>query len=348
MNESVWRCEHEKYKNEKFPKIVSVGGGTGLSVLLRCLKSKTPNVTAVVTVADDGGGSGMLRDDLNMLPPGDIRNCILALAETEPVMEKLLRYRFCDGTLKGQSFGNLFIAAMTGISDGNFVEAVQRVSEVLKVSGCVLPVTDANVELAATLENGMHVSGESLIGHSTHIYGSKISGVELKVKGDVDRKEKIRALPQVLDAIAEADLITLGPGSLYTSIVPNLIVSGVADAIHKAKAPVVYINNIMTQPGETDGYNARNHYDAILAHTCPDFIDYCIVNTGRIADSIAERYRSEGAAAVEYTREMFDGVKSKIIEANLADVGADSKVRHNSAYLADMLIETVRGERNGK
>lgn len=332
----------------RFPRIAAIGGGTGLSVLLRCLKAKTPDITAIVTVADDGGGSGRLRDDLNMLPPGDIRNCILALSETEPIMEKLLRYRFRDGSLKGQSFGNLFIAAMTGISDGNFVEAVRRVSEVLKVSGRVLPVTDANVELTAKLENGMSVSGESVIGHSTHIYGSRISGVKLGVKGDPEGICEISALPEVIEAIETADLITLGPGSLYTSIMPNLIVPGVKEAICTSKAPVVYINNIMTQPGETDGYTARDHLDAVSAHTCADFIDYCIVNTGGIDADTLERYRNEGAAPVAYSREMFENTGIRIIEANLVSGGHGGSVRHNSEYLADILmrIEEDNAERN--
>lgn len=342
MNEKSDRITEIAREGGMSPKIVSVGGGTGLSVLLRCLKKKNADITAVVTVADDGGGSGMLRDDLNMLPPGDIRNCILALAETEPIMDKLLRYRFGDGTLKGQSFGNLFIAAMTGISDGNFVEGVRRVSEVLKVSGHVLPVTDANVELTAKLENGMYVSGESLIGHSTHIYGSKISGVELSVKGDKGGKGVIRAIPQVLEAIGAADLITLGPGSLYTSIMPNLIVSGVAEAICASKAPVVYINNIMTQPGETDGYTARDHYDAVIAHTCTDFVDYCIVNTGTIDDDTLERYRIEGASAVEYSRNMFKSAPVRVLEENLIGRDKGGSVRHNSEKLADILMNIVK------
>lgn len=322
------------------PNIVSIGGGTGLSVLLRSLKKKTPNVTAVVTVADDGGGSGKLREDLHMPPPGDIRNCILALAETEPVMERLLRYRFTEGSLKGQSFGNLFLAAMTGISDGNFVEAVQLVSDVLKVTGNVLPVTDADVELVATLENGMKVSGESAIGHCTHIYGSKISEVELVLKNG--GKDIISPLPDVIEAIENADLITLGPGSLYTSIVPNLIVSGVADAVRRAKAPVVYINNIMTQPGETDGYTARNHYDAIISHTFPDFIDYCIINTGEIERSLLFRYIEEGANIVKYSDKMFENLAVKIIDCDIVSRRRTNSVRHNSEKLAEIIMDIYK------
>lgn len=324
------------------PKIVSIGGGTGLSVLLRSLKRRTPNVTAVVTVADDGGGSGMLRRDLHMPPPGDIRNCILALAETEPVMERLLRYRFTEGSLKGQSFGNLFLAAMTGISSGNFVEAVQRVSEVLKVSGCVLPVTDANVELVATLRNGMRVSGESAIGHCTHVYGSKIAEVELENKFSKVPKVEITPLPEVIEAINDADLITLGPGSLYTSIVPNLIVPGVANAIHNAKAPVVYINNIMTQPGETDGYTAREHYDAIISHTFPNFVNYCVINTGSIKKEVLFRYIEDGANIVKYTSDMFAKLPLTVIECDMVDREKTSSVRHNSEKLADVIMSLCK------
>lgn len=324
-------------KGKKFPKIVSIGGGTGLSVVLRSLKKRTPNLTAVVTVADDGGGSGRLRRDLKMPPPGDIRNCILALAETEPVMESLLRYRFSDGELKGQNFGNLFLAAMTGISDGNFVEAVRRVSEVLKVSGCVLPVTDADVELLAVLENGVSVCGESKIGFSTHDFGSKISGVKLRRKDG--KALPISPLPSVISAIEDADLITLGPGSLYTSIIPNLIVPGVADAVFASKAPVVYINNIMTQPGETDGYSARDHYDAIIAHTMPNFIDFCIVNTGGIDRETEKRYTEDGAAVVRYEKDMFADTEVCVIESDMVRHDGGETVRHDTETLAELITE---------
>ena len=204
-------------------KIVVVGGGTGLSTMLRGIKKYTENITAIVTVADDGGGSGVLRDDLGMLPPGDIRNCILALAETEPVMEKLLNYRFGTGILSGQSFGNLFLAAMHGISE-NFEEAVKRASDVLKIKGTVLPVTLSDVHINARLCDGTVIKGESNISKGLKTGLKKIEKIEMV-------PENAKILPDALEAIEKADLIVLGPGSIYTSVIPNLIVKGVAEAI---------------------------------------------------------------------------------------------------------------------
>ena len=205
---------YEKRLLVRGPKIVVIGGGTGLSTMLRGLKYYTSNITAIVTVGDDGGGSGTLREDLGILPPGDIRNCILALADTEPLMEDLLQYRFKDGTLKGQSFGNLFLAAMDGISD-NFEDAVQKMSSVLAVTGKVLPVTLDDMQLEAILENGNKVVGESQIPVEALNQKSKIKKLMIN-------PENAEPLKDALDAIKEADAIVIGPGSLYTSIIPNL------------------------------------------------------------------------------------------------------------------------------
>lgn len=320
------------------PKIVCIGGGTGLSVMLRKLKELSQNITAVVTVADDGGGSGMLRSDLKMLPPGDIRQCILALSQTEPVMEKLLSYRFREGSLSGQSFGNLFLAAMTGISDGNFVDAVKKVSDVLRVTGQVLPVTKRDVRLRARLENGMIVYGESNIGHCTNEYQSRIVEVSLE---PLDRNTEISPLPEVLSAIEQADIIILGPGSLYTSILPNLMVPKISDAVYHSKAKVVYINNIMTQPGETDGYSAFDHVDAILKHTRPDFIDICIANCGGIKNDLLFKYIKDGAVVVRGDFHKIREAGINVIEANLVETNEHGHIRHNSLALTETIAKLL-------
>lgn len=323
------------------PKVVAIGGGTGLSTMLRGLKEYTPNITAVVTVADDGGGSGQLRDELKMLPPGDIRNCILALSETEPIMEKLIRYRFDAGSLKGQSFGNLFLAAMNGMYGGDFVAAVKSVSDVLKVTGTVLPVTDCDTELVATLADGREVVGESNIGKAIIDFNSRISRVRLRAKNG----GKIRLLPDIKEKLAEADIITIGPGSLYTSILSTLAADDLADAISAADAPTVYINNIMTQHGETDGYTAFDHAAAITAHTCVDFIDYCIVNSKRIDTPILKNYAEEESAEVILDEERFKNRGIKLIKRNIAALIDDKYIRHNPTALAEAIMDIANIER---
>lgn len=252
------------------PKVVVVGGGTGLSTMLKGLRDCTENITAVVTVADDGGGSGVLRDEMGMLPPGDIRNCIMALANAEPTMAQVLNYRFSEGSLAGQSFGNLFIAALERVS-GSFVEAVRRMSEVLAITGRVLPVTTENVKLCAELENGHTVVGESKVHDFKLAEHAKIKRMTL-LPSDAE------PLDDVLEAIADADMIVLGPGSLYTSIIPNLLVDGVADAIARAKALKVYVCNVMTQEGETEGLSAADHLRAIIDHAGGQVVDVCLAN----------------------------------------------------------------------
>ena len=239
-------------------KIAAIGGGHGLSGMLRGLKQLTSDVTAIVTVADDGGGSGMLREDLGILPPGDIRECILALSNTEPTMEKLLHYRFTEGSLAGQSFGNLFLAAMNGISS-SFDEAVHKMGDVLAITGTVLPVTTSNVHLEAEFESGDRTIGESKIFYAKKINNSRIKQIRLLPKDPP-------ALPETLEAIRRADIIVIGPGSLYTSIIPNFLVQGVADAVAQSNAMRIYVMNIMTQDGETEGYTAYEHIQALLRH----------------------------------------------------------------------------------
>ncbi len=236
------------------PNIVAIGGGTGLSTLLSGLKRYSSNLTAIVTVADDGGSSGVLRRELGVQPPGDIRNCLAALAREEPLLTRLFQYRFKAGSgLEGHSFGNLFLSALTAIT-GNLESAITASSRVLAVQGQVVPATNADVRLWAELENGERIEGESKIGHAT----SPI--VRL---GCIP--ERPPALPRALEAIANADLIVLGPGSLYTSLLPNLLVPELVEAIRRSKAPRLYVCNLMTQPGETDGLDVEGHLRAIEA-----------------------------------------------------------------------------------
>ena len=256
---------YEKRLLVRGPKIVVIGGGTGLSTMLRGLKYYTSNITAIVTVGDDGGGSGTLREDLGILPPGDIRNCILALADTEPLMEDLLQYRFKDGTLKGQSFGNLFLAAMDGISD-NFEDAVQKMSSVLAVTGKVLPVTLDDMQLEAILENGNKVVGESQIPVEALNQKSKIKKLMIN-------PENAEPLKDALDAIKEADAIVIGPGSLYTSIIPNLLVKKIRTSVRKSDAIKIYVSNIMTQPGETDNFDVSDHVKIIKKYGGKEIVD---------------------------------------------------------------------------
>mgnify|MGYP000892855849 CR=1 FL=1 len=316
----------------KGPKIVAIGGGTGLSTMLRGLKAYSSNITAVVTVADDGGGSGVLRQELGMLPPGDIRNCILALADTEPIMEQLLQYRFQDGNLKGQSFGNLFLAAMDGIST-SFEEAVRRMSDVLAVTGRVLPVTLEDVTLCAELEDGTIICGESKIGKHCEFNKGKIKRVFLE-------PSNVKPLEEVLEAISEADVIILGPGSLYTSIIPNLLVKGICPAIKKSKALKVYVCNIMTQPSETDGYSVYDHIEALEAHSCEGVIDYCIVNNKPIPSYLKAKYLSEGAEQVAIDREKILDSGITLIEGDYVSTNNDL-VRHDQFKLAKAVIELV-------
>ena len=318
---------------ERGPKIVAVGGGTGLSTMLRGLKKYTKNLTAVVTVADDGGSSGMLRRDIGMPPPGDIRHCMEALANTEPIMEKLLTYRFTEGSLAGQSFGNLILAALNGVT-GSFEEAVHQMSHVLAITGRVIPVTGADIQLEAVFENGARVVGESKIYNAKREQDCRISHVNLI-------PELPAALPDALKAIAQADLILLGPGSLYTSVIPNLLVDGVAEAIIQSDAPKIYICNIMTQDGETEGYTAADHLEALLAHGGPGLVDLCLVNSAPIEPGLLEKYREEDAAPLVVDRERIAALGLELVEYPVASDGGNY-ARHDPDKLAAALLEIYR------
>ncbi|MDD2446257.1 MAG: YvcK family protein [Tissierellia bacterium] len=314
------------------PKIVVIGGGTGLSVLLRGLKQYTPNITAIVTVADDGGGSGKLREDLGMLPPGDIRACLLALANTEPTMEKVFQYRFDEGALKGQNFGNIFIAAMNEIY-GSFELAIKEASNVLSITGKVYPMTLEDVRLHAELENGKIIHGESKIPIEAIKEKCKIKRIYMNPKISYP-------LAEAVEAIKDSDLIVLGPGSLYTSVVPNLLVNNIVDTIYMAKAPKVYVCNVMTQPGETDEFGVFDHVNGILDHSREDFLDYVIANTEEMPEETLHKYITDGSRPVRLkAKDEADLAKKKIIliKGNLVDV-QKNYIRHDSIELSKILI----------
>ncbi|NFG23696.1 YvcK family protein [Clostridium botulinum] len=316
----------------KGPKIVVIGGGTGLSTMLRGLKYYTSNITAIVTVADDGGGSGDLREDLGMLPPGDIRNCILALADTEPIMENLLQYRFKEGKLKNQSFGNLFLAAMDGISD-NFEEAVQKMSSVLAVTGKVVPVTLDNMELEATLKNGKVIKGESQIPEEAIKQNSKIKSFRII-------PEDAKPLKEAIEAIREADAIVMGPGSLYTSIIPNLLVKDIAKEVRKSDALKFYISNIMTQPGETTKFKVSDHLKVLQKYGGKDIVNYVIANVGEVENELKEKYKLEDAELVKLDSEAVNNLGIKIIGDNLVKV-SKGFIKHDADKLAQVLVDTI-------
>lgn len=316
-------------------KIVAIGGGTGLSILLRGLKRVTNNITAIVSVADDGGGSGVIREDLGMLPPGDIRSNIVALANTEPIMSELLQYRFTEGSLKGQNFGNLMIAALVGIS-GNFEEAIKKINDIFAVTGKVLPVTLDEINLIAELENGDLVLGESKIPKEVIKRNSPIKRVYLD-------KTSASGLHDAIVEIESADLIILGPGSLYTSIIPNILIEDIDSAINRSSAKKVFVVNMMTQPGETDGLSVSDHVDVFFRHSKYRYLDVVFSNNGYINDEILEKYSLEGSYPIVATDEDKNYLKDKGISLLESDVVEIKKgyLRHDSFKLANVLFEKL-------
>ncbi|MDA8337021.1 MAG: YvcK family protein [Peptococcaceae bacterium] len=308
------------------PRIVVIGGGTGLSVLLRGLKAYTANITAVVSVADDGGSSGRLREDLGILPPGDIRNCLIALADKESLMEEVLQYRFGSGELAGHSLGNLMLAALTEVT-GDFFAAVQGLSKVLAVRGRVLPVTLANVALGAVLADGGILKGQCHITRSP-----------LPVERVFLLPAPCRPPAEVLAAIRDADAVVLGPGSLYTSVIPNLLVEGIPEAINQAAGIKIYVVNVMTQPGETAGYSAADHYRAILAHA-PVKVDCLLVNQQRAPEKVLERYREEGAEPVRVDTVDLEALGARVVGTRLLREG--DLLRHDPELLGRAVLELV-------
>lgn len=330
------------YKTRNLQKglhIVTIGGGTGLATMLRGLKEYSSNITAIVTVADDGGSSGRIRDDLGILPPGDIRNTLIALADTEPLMENLFQYRFDWGEgLKGHSFGNLFIAAMTDIT-GDFEESIRAFSKVLAVRGKVLPSTLEAVRLGAVYGDGSTMMGESSLPQKN----KQIKGVFLE-------PANARALPEAIQAILHADVVVVGPGSLYTSIIPNLLIPGFVDALAETTALRIFVCNVMTQPGETDGYTASDHVNGLLSHVgTQSILDCVVVNKATISVAQTKKYAREGAHPVPVDLGGLEELGFQVHQGDLLD--RMDLVRHDSRKLAAeiMLLASAHGKhKNGE
>lgn len=331
--------------NDRRPgiRVVAIGGGTGLSTLLKGLKSYTvvpgtpppagpfiSDLTAVVTVSDDGGSSGRLRRELNILPPGDIRNCLVAVSEDENLISKLFQHRFSSaGDLEGHSFGNIFLAALTAIT-GDFPDAVKIASEILATRGHILPATASNVELEATMHDGSRVCGE------TNITASEKRVVELHMV-----PANAQPMPQTLKAIAAADVITIGPGSLFTSLIPNVVVQGIPKAIASARATKVFICNLMTEANESLNMSASQHIQAIFNHARCRIFDYALVNSARVSPSMLERYAEEHASQVECDCEAIEALGVKCIAGDYVE--EHHVARHNTSRLCQELLRLAQG-----
>jgi uncharacterized cofD-like protein len=314
------------------PRIVVIGGGTGLPVLLRGLKQYPVDITAIVTVADDGGSSGRIREDLHIPPPGDVRNVLAALSDVEPLVEEMFQHRFkTSNELSGHSLGNLILAAMTSIT-GNFVHAIQEMSKVLNVRGRVLPAANQSVVLHAEMEDGAIVSGESKIPYS----GKKIKKVFMTPKN-------IRPLPETIQAIRQADLIILGPGSLYTSILPNLLVPRLGDEVCRSHAKKVYICNLMTQAGETHGYTASDHVRALYDHMSCAFINTILVNNEEVPPDVQLRYKEELANPVAYDLPQLSDLGLEVVHADIANL-ENGALRHDPKKVAKILYNLLISE----
>lgn len=315
-------------------KVVVIGGGTGLSTMLKGLKQYTTHITAVVTVSDNGGGSGKLRREMGITPPGDIRNCLVALANTEPMMEKLLQYRFKEGGLCGQSFGNLFLAALTEIT-GSFEEAIKFSSNVLAITGKVLPVTYEDVHIEACFEDGEKIIGETQIVEYGKAHDLGIQKLTLKPEAPLPAKE-------VMIAIEEADLIVFGPGSLYTSIISNLLVKEVTTQIAKSKADKIYVANVMTQPGETAKLSLEDHITVLEDYLGKGIIKKVIANNAPIPKKYLKQYIKDGANVLTVNTKHKIWQRIAKIEAPLVSINEDTGlVRHDSFQLAQCIFESA-------
>ncbi|MFH0913286.1 MAG: YvcK family protein [Candidatus Omnitrophota bacterium] len=312
---------YQKKQLGRGPKIVAVGGGTGLSVLLSGLKEYTSNITAIVTVADSGGSSGRLREQFDILPPGDIRNCLVALADAPSLMRDLFQFRFEQGSeLSGHSFGNLFITVMTRLT-GDFEKAIKETSKVLALRGQVIPSTLENVVLVAQHKDGSITEGED-----------KIPKAHLAIDKVYLRPAAPLATPEAIKAIEDAEIIILGPGSLYTSIIPNLLIKEITDAIAASQAIKIYVCNVMTQPGETDGFSVSDHIKTLIKHSHPRIFDYCIINSEEISEEICKRYAREGAYPVVDDMNKMEGMGYRVVENDIIVI--QDVIRHDPLKLA--------------
>lgn len=319
--------------NQSLSRLVAVGGGSGLAVLLRGLKhfvgSDLGDLKAVVTMADDGGSSGRLRRELGALPPGDVRNCIVALADDEAVLARLFQYRFASGDgLSGHSFGNLFLTALSGIT-GDFYQAILTAESILSVRGKILPATLHDVRLRGHGVSGAVYAGESAVGGS----GEPLESIHLE-------PATVAPFPPAVEAIRQADLILLGPGSLYTSILPNLLIPGIHRAVVESSAPVVLVMNLMTQPGETDGMNAVAHLEAIQRHAGAELVDQVLVNTAPLPEAALGYYRDTGSAPVQVSRAELERRGVELLGADLLAPG--ELIRHDPTRLAAALVSLTR------
>ncbi|MDD3655611.1 MAG: YvcK family protein [Atribacterota bacterium] len=322
---------YEQRKLGKGPRIVVIGGGTGLYTLLRGLKKYTSNITAVVTAFDSGGSSGKLRDELGVLPPGDIRNCLVALSTEELLMKKLFQYRFTNGSLQGHSFGNLFITAMSEVS-GDFSKAIEKSSEILAIRGRVLPSSIENVTLCAQLKNKQLIRGED-----------KISQSKNGIESIFIQPSSVLPLSETIQAIQEADAIILGPGSLYTSVICNLLVKNIPETIYQSEALKIYICNVMTQPGETDNYTVSMHVKEIIKYLPNNCLDYVLLNSQKLSKQVAAKYKKEGAFMVKDDLPPDFDKRIKVLRQEL--LSEYNFARHHSERLAKLIIDIIHKEK---
>lgn len=313
---------------EKEPKVVVIGGGTGLSVLLRGLKKFPLNISAIVTVADDGGSTGKLRDMFEIPAPGDIRNVMVSLSEVEPLIEKLLQYRFKIGNLDGHAMGNLLLTAVADIT-GNMVDGIEALSKILNVKGRILPLTNESITLCAQFADGSVAEGESTL-----------TKVDKKIN-KVFYKEKVTAYNETLKVVREADYIIFSIGSLYTSIIPNLLIDEMREAIGTSKAKKIYICNAMEQPGETVGYRVSDHIKAINNHCQKSMIDYVIVNDEKIPDDVYEKYMKQGVKPVKIDEKNIEKLGVQLSKHRIISITESREVRHNPIRLASVVYSKI-------
>lgn len=311
-------------------KVVLIGGGTGLSVLARGLREFPIDITAIVTVADDGGSTGKIRNEMDIPAPGDIRNVIAALSDSESVLTQLFQYRFEENQISGHSLGNLLIAGMTNITN-DFGHAIKELSKVLNIKGKVIPSTNSSVQLNAIMEDGDIVYGES-----------KIPKMQKKIDKVFLEPDDVEPMEEAVEALEEADLIVLGPGSLYTSVISNLCVKGISETLLNSSAPKLYVSNVMTQPGETDGYDVKEHINALHRQAGKSFVDYVICCTDQFNDNVLQKYREKHSepVAVNVDELKQDGIKV-ITASNLVEISDEHLVRHNTKVLSTLIYEVA-------